>query len=710
MVTGSIISLISSASVRSRVVAVVVPILAAAVGVSGSVAFGSGAVARADGTTAATTTTGTTTTTAGTTATPTCAQTLSTSGSTTLTTPTSPTPGDPCWTDVEPYPFGYDGNPIDPNNLSAYCAQYVDLQNDPCYLYVTSMAFRSWNRGLAAVTAGSGASTPFGVWRYNGTRWYPDPTFPGSTVCPGNTVLWAGKLDIWLIGGGGKSGDTLCRFDGTTDQWEPLSVPAATLADVPGTDITAGACFAWDDCWFLGTGGAVVHWDGNALSNATPGLGPGPLLDSSPWLAANYTDAVAATNAAGQPFALATAALELSTNTGNPPVTEPDGTPAPQVFGSTGNQFSPRASSTALSSPTATSPGTDLEAVAFDAQGDGWIAGNPASPVAASPTPTEAAGNVFGQKSAYSGPSLLTPISASGAAQSCPGSAPSASLDLAQTSYDSDITATTAPFYLWSSIAAVPAGDGSSPSAIAGGQLGYLTSTRHGHTTEYSGPFTEPALLQVSCDGSPIITRFRVSDPSGLSSTLYPADDSGYVTAVAASAVNDAWAATDPTDVLPAGAMQQINEPPHLYQLTDGQTPDAPAGNDVEPRPEPGTSEPTVFEFAPPVVTTTVTLTSTSQKQTKGKVKKVRLKPAVYDIRKPKLAAASGGAYTLSISFSVRRSVKLGLDALRHGRVVSSSGVKTFSGHSGTLKVRLTRKAWPTALSFVVPKAKSSAN
>src|SRR5215472_349261 len=138
-------------------------------------------------------------------------------------TQTAPAPGHPCWVAANPYPFGTDGNPVDPT--SGTCVRSPLL----CYLNVTSMAFRAWNRGLAATTNPGASPTPFGVWLFNGTRWYPDPTFPGASVCKGNTVLWAGKLDYWLIGTGQNGWAPLCRFDGSNFLWEPLPMPQGTI-------------------------------------------------------------------------------------------------------------------------------------------------------------------------------------------------------------------------------------------------------------------------------------------------------------------------------------------------------------------------------------------------------------------------------------------------------------------------------------------------
>src|SRR5262249_40285773 len=144
------------------------------------------------------------------------------------------------WIDVAPYPFGSDGNPVDDG--SPACKPSVSGAQLSCYLVVTSLAFRSWNRGLAA-TSSLTSSTPFGVWIWNGVRWYPDPTFPGTKTGKGDTILGAGKLDYWLVGDAGGTWPSLCRFDGSSFLWEPLPVPKATLARVTpaATDPSAPA-------------------------------------------------------------------------------------------------------------------------------------------------------------------------------------------------------------------------------------------------------------------------------------------------------------------------------------------------------------------------------------------------------------------------------------------------------------------------------------
>src|SRR5262249_45583446 len=52
---------------------------------------------------------------------------------------TVPAPGDPCWVDVYPYPFGTDGNPVD----AAACS--VQGGGQTSCLKVSSFAFRAWN-------------------------------------------------------------------------------------------------------------------------------------------------------------------------------------------------------------------------------------------------------------------------------------------------------------------------------------------------------------------------------------------------------------------------------------------------------------------------------------------------------------------------------------------------------------------------------------
>lgn len=577
-------------------------------------------------------------------------------------TPATASPGSPCWVDVTPYPFGIDGTPVDPS------APYCLALESACYLQVDSLAFRAWNRGLAAVSPPpnipSGGTTPFGVWRYNGTRWYPDPTFPGQSVCQGTTVLWAGKLDYWLIGGTASTTSTaagklpqwpeLCRYDGVDDVWEPLAVPAATAiqAELEGqtlVGITAGACFAWNNCWFFGTGGVVVHWDGQSLSNVSAGLGTIPHLEAS----ASYTDALAGTNAGGTAFGMAVAA----SNRNSEPVS-----PAPQMFTSAGEAFSPAA----FPIPAVTEP-TDLVAVSADARGDAWVAGNPDGvlPGAATDSPQTFCSRTNCPNLQPVQPAPLAPISSRGAALPCPADTPADEF-----MYYARGSATS---YLWTSIGVMPGGD-----AIAGGWVGS------------NGSGTEPVLAQVSCSGPPVLTSFV--DPT----TGDAVDPGGYVSAIAANAVNDVWAATSDS--------QDTFEPPQLYQLTDGQAPLAPAGNDHESRPVVAQQEPTIFQFSPPVTIQVQPPPRIVKKPGKRKRKKVTLPSPVYDLPKvPRLVQTGTNTFVLTLTFRVHGKVTIGLEALHGTKVISASGLKTFNGGAGSLSLRLDRDDWPTGLKFVLP-------
>jgi hypothetical protein len=610
---------------------------------------------------------------------PRCAQTLPAS-------PLSPAPGSPCWTDVTPYPFGFDGNPVDEN--SAACQAWERQTNrqyqggyDPivCYLSVDSMAFRSWNRGVAVVSPPLNSdlsTTAFGVWLYNGTRWFADPTFPGQSVCKGSTVLWAGKLDYWLVGqiGAGQGAvekwPALCRFDGVNFSWEPLAVPASALADVPldpttgkpaAGAIQAGACLSWDNCWFFGSYGVVLHWDGQSLSNATPGLG------ASPWLMSDFTAAAAGTDAAGNPFALALAGTSGGANAngatlGQATPSDPDGAPPHELYRSGGGPFQP----VDYSPPTTGLPSdpyqTDLAAVGFNSQGQGWLAGDPRG---LRPGITPAGGPTQPE------PSPLVPVSTSGAVQPCAATAPDAFT----------YSAGGPSGYLWRTIGVLPNGD-----AVAGGSL--------------HDPSEEPLLAQVSCDKPPRLLRFGSTDPS--TGDFMDVDPNGAITAVAANAINDAWASAT---AFGKSSPLEPQPPPHLYRLTDTQKPLAPPGNDVEPRPLVVQSEATIFVFAPKVVVTPRPPKQVKIKKRKGKT--VHVPPPIYAVQPPKLVRGPGGTFSLVITFKVRSKVTIGLEAFRRGKLVSSSGLKTFRGRSGELVLRLDPHRWPTKLKFVTPKTSS---
>ena len=598
---------------------------------------------------------------------------------------------------MTPYPFGSDGNPVDPT--SSLCAddstafgpnwpgdfnpEGGNIQgNPPCYLQVESMAFRAWNRGIAALRPASASGTiAYGVWLYNGANWFPDPAFPGTGACPGSTVLWAGKLDYWLIGSAAAPQQKLCRFDGANLVWEPLSLPATTLARLPvdsftgspAGGITSGGCFAWNNCWFFGTDGIGVHWDGQALTDASTGGG------NSPWLEADFTGAVASTDPSGNPFGLAVTAAGSSSQPaqagGSPLPAQPDGSPPPQLYGSTGGPFSPLVFSPPANAQPNDPYTTDLVAIAADPQADVWVAGDP-------------------NQRQQAGPAPLMRLTESGMPVSCTG-------------YDANTFAVNrtsgvqATSFRWTSLSVF----GNDGTALAG--VGYEQSGVSFIADETSD--IEPALVLAACGQPPQVITFRIPDPriaDQATAPLIPADNGGNTAAVAAIASNDAWAATTPgsltveSSVGPTG----VSVKPHLYLFTDGQPPDAPAGDDNESRPTLFTLDAPVYVQAPPtVVQQTTTVTRTTKRR---KTRKVKLKSAVYSVHS-KLQHATGRPFTLYIRFRVRRPVKLGIEALRGGKVVAFSGVKLFRGHSGTLALRLDPKRWPTRLRFVVPKKSS---
>ncbi len=632
--------------------------------------------------------------------TPACATTVTTtttsSGAITVSTgPTGPTGSTgatgttgasaqaPCWVDVQPYPFGTSGGPVSGQACAPVAGSGVSPDNS-CYLVVTSLAFRSWNYGLAATFGGGkNVNNPFAVWHYNGSRWFPDPTFPGRAVCKGDTVLWAGKLDYWLIGTIGPSWPALCRFDGVAYQWEPLPVPSTTLAHVP-TDpaqggapatgaITSGACYAWNDCWFFGTYGVVVHWDGTSLSDATPGASQ-----------TTFTSAVAREDDAGDE---AGAAVTLYPGS-------PSAIPIPQLFSSTGGPFSPLSDFALAAGDDAA---TDLQAVDVDAGGQGWVAGNPtgfasvlhAETAATNPIqiPTYASAPALWGP-ALSDPAPLVPFSASGSTDDCSGPPASRFRD----TWNAQTPRTPTGTFLWTSISVLPSTGG----ALAGGTTRPATAGA-GRNQDAQA---EPVLVRADCDRNTVETVFRVPDATytptdSAAAPAVPADREGLVTAVAALATNDAWATTS-IGVLtgPGSQASRVDyyEQPHLYQLTDGQAPDAPAGDDNEP-PRPlnlQADQPIiVIEPPPPPPPPPAPVTVTKPpKPTKT------LRPAVYDVR------VTRKGLDLYLSFKLRRATTIGVQALRDGRVVSSTRLEHFSGKKGVLVLKLNRRNWPTGIRF----------
>jgi hypothetical protein len=577
---------------------------------------------------------------------------------------------------------------------------------------VTAMTFRAWNRGLAVVE-GENKDNPYGVWTFDGQSWSPNLTFPGAERCPGLKGVWAGEDDYWVFGGqvaaDGHTWPVLCRYDGYgAGEWQEFQMPAATMehvtkhtvertgpADTELTEhavikegeLTSGACYAWNDCWFFGTYGVVVHWDGHSLSDDSPS-------PSQPWLQGEYTDAVARTGPTGSPFGVAVAATSEFRNglqeTELLP-SQPGGAPPPEMFGSEAGPFSPLG----LVPPTtaqAMDPNsgwvdpyrTDLVAVDFDGEGQGWVAGNPAGLRVAEESPP--------YKRPFEGteapqPSPLLPVSAAGQLR-CAGPAEGRfaySPNGAQTAQEP--TADEGGF-LWSSLAVIP-GTGE---ALAGGLI--VPQGREGRGPNEDGA-RQPVIVRVACGGEAATTRFRVEDTTARDYDA-PGDRDGYVTAIAANAFNDAWAATH------SGLLQERNvntgtletrvQPPRLYRLTNGEEPDAPAGNDDETRPLELQEEPPIYVQEPPqAVSQPAPTVSTVSKR-------VKLRAAMYDVR-AKLHH-DGQAFCLYLTFRLRRPVKVGAEGLRGGRVVTRARAHRFAGRSGVLVLKLNRKRWPTRVRF----------
>ena len=159
------------------------------------------------------------------------------------------------------------------------------------------------------------------------------------------------------------------------------------------------------------------------------------------------------------------------------------------------------------------------------------------------------------------------------------------------------------------------------------------------------------------------MTRFRIRDASSPGGSR-PADPLGTVTAIAANAGNDAWAST-------TSSLGASGQPPHLYRLTNGQTPDAPEGNDEEPaRPLPKQEEENVsVEEPPPPLPPVVAPATVTQ------TKSLKLPAAIYDVKAKLHTSRRHGKLYLSlyVTFKLRRPATVGVKALRKGRVVSEA-------------------------------------
>jgi hypothetical protein len=234
-------------------------------------------------------------------------------------------------------------------------------------------------------------------------------------------------------------------------------------------------------------------------------------------------------------------------------------------------------------------------------------------------------------------------------------------------------------------------------------------SAAHFQTQDPGATDTEPVIVR--CGSDPSITEFRIPDPfdsNQSTAQMVPADEGASITAVSASAINDVWAAAGigawQHEGSEAGATDGGPQRPHLYQLTDGQPPDGPAGDDNETRPSLFTLSPPVFQVETPTVVVSPSVKTTTTKK-KGTTKHVKLKPAIYGIR---TTLQRGGTrkkptYTLHLIFKLRRPATVGLEALHGKRVVARAPMRRFKGRTGELSVALNRKAWPTSLKLTTP-------
>src|SRR5262249_53315933 len=140
---------------------------------------------------------------------------------------------------------------------------------------------------------------------------------------------------------------------------------------------------------------------------------------------------------------------------------------------------------------------------------------------------------------------------------------------------------------------------------------------------------------------------------------------------------------------------------PHLTPGPDHRPRGPPAGDDKEAGPCLFPLAPPVFQVSPPTVVVTPVVTTTTTKKTKTKTKK--LKPAIYAIHS-QVVRSAGGTYTLYLTFKVRRPVTIGLQGLRDGKVVASTGLEHFKGHTAQLALTRARTHGPPKLRPRPPK------
>jgi hypothetical protein len=172
------------------------------------------------------------------------------------------------------------------------------------------------------------------------------------------------------------------------------------------------------------------------------------------------------------------------------------------------------------------------------------------------------------------------------------------------------------------------------------------------------------------------------------------------VSAIAANATNDAWAATSMGFFLPPGKEQVEAQPPHLYRLSNGKEPKAPEGNNEESRPLELEEDKPIYEEEPARVETAASVAS---QETVPPPPPITLPPAISDVKVKlhKIKRHRRTYLSLYLTFKVERPVELGAQALRRGRVVSTARPRLFSGLTGQLILSVERKRWPTSIRFI---------
>jgi virginiamycin B lyase len=104
-----------------------------------------------------------------------------------------------------------------------------------------------------------GAPVASGVWRWNGTYWYP--VLSGDETVSFDRLWASGAGDVWI------TGDRLRHWDGTA--FADVAVPGLPAGARPGLIHGQAA----DDVWLTaltGAGTSVLHWDGSSWIDRTP--------------------------------------------------------------------------------------------------------------------------------------------------------------------------------------------------------------------------------------------------------------------------------------------------------------------------------------------------------------------------------------------------------------------------------------------------------